>query len=239
MKRLVARGSLVPQVICLIAAVLFVALGVRFRLNYYLIGTVVLAFAFVQFAISYEGKKPQARELVLIAVMCALVVASRIAFIWVPHFKPVSAMVMIGGLAFGSRAGFLIGAMSMLVSNFFFGQGPWTPWQMCAFGTAGFIMGALSDAKVLPTWDPTKKQLIAVAVLGFSILVLLEGPMLDTSTVLLTMSAFSTEGALAIYLAGLPVNVIHGASTLITLVLFANPLLKKLHRVKAKCGMVP
>lgn len=231
------RPSLL-QAACLIAAVVLVAIGVRLHLNYYLIGTAVLALALLQFALSFEGRRPQARELVLLAVMCAVTVVSRIAFIWVPHFKPVSAMVMIGGLAFGSRAGFLIGAMSMLVSNFFFGQGPWTPWQMCAFGTAGLIMGALSDAKVFPSWDLSRKQLVAVSLLGFVLLVLVEGPMLDTSTVFLMASSLSPEGIAAIYLAGLPVNVIHGASTFITLILFANPLLKKLHRVRSKCGMV-
>lgn len=228
----------VLRTICLVVMAIIIAVGVHLRLNYYLIGTIVLVFALVQFAVSYEGRKPQARELVLIAVMCAVVVASRIAFIWVPHFKPVSAMVMIGGLAFGSRAGFLIGAMSMLVSNFFFGQGPWTPWQMFAFGTAGFIMGSLSDAKALPSWNMSRKQVLAVSALGFLILVLIEGPLLDTSTVLLMTSAFSVEGSLAIYLAGLPVNAIHGASTFITLALFANPLLRKLHRVKMRCGMI-
>ena len=106
--------------------------------NYYLCSLLLILYAMVPFFISFERRKPQARELVTIAVMSAIAVASRAAFIMVPFFKPMTGIIMITGIAFGSEAGFLTGAVSAFASNFIFGQGPWTPWQMFAYGVAGF-----------------------------------------------------------------------------------------------------
>lgn len=58
-----------------------------------------------------------------------------------PGFKPVAALVILSGVAFGGETGFLVGAMSMLTSNVLFGQGPWTPFQMFAMGLIGFFAG--------------------------------------------------------------------------------------------------
>lgn len=91
----------------------------------------------------FEGRHPKARELVIISVLCAIAVAGRLAFTMLPQFKPVVAIVIISGVAFGGESGFLVGAVSMLVSNLMFGQGPWTPWQMFAAGIIGFIGGIL------------------------------------------------------------------------------------------------
>ena len=88
----------------------------------------------IPYYFKYEKKKPQTRESVVLAVMIALTVASRMLFAFSPGFKPVSAMVIICGMAFGRESGFLCGSLSAVVSNFFFGQGPWTPFQMLAWG---------------------------------------------------------------------------------------------------------
>ena len=73
--------------------------------NYYLISVVLILLSFVVFFFSYEKKKPQAREIVTLAVMCAIAVASRAAFAMVPFFKPMSGIIMITGMAFGPGAG--------------------------------------------------------------------------------------------------------------------------------------
>ncbi len=87
----------------------------------------------------FEGRRPQARELVLLAVMTAFAVAGRVAFYWAPQFKPVCAIVILTAVAFNAEAGFITGAAAGLISNMFFGQGPWTPWQMFGFGLVGFF----------------------------------------------------------------------------------------------------
>lgn len=92
----------------------------------------------------------------------------------IDHFKPMTAIIMISGMAFGPEAGFLVGAVSGFSSNFLFGHGPWTPWQMFAFGTAGFLAGALYRLGWL------SKKRLPLSLFGFFAVLLLVGPLLDT-----------------------------------------------------------
>ena len=108
--------------------------------SYYLTSTMILLEIMLPFFLAFEGRKPQARELVVIAVLCALAIAGRVV-IPIPNFKATYAIIMLSAVAFGPESGFLIGAMTALVSNFFFGQGPHTPWQMMAYGIAGLVVG--------------------------------------------------------------------------------------------------
>jgi energy-coupling factor transport system substrate-specific component len=111
--------------------------------GYYFASLVIITLSMLPFFIAFEGRKPQARELVVIAVLVALTVTARAAFFMTPQFKPVVALVVISGAALGAHSGFMVGALSGFVSNFIFGQGPWTPWQMFAFGMIGFVSGLI------------------------------------------------------------------------------------------------
>lgn len=111
--------------------------------KYYLTSLLLVGLMFVPFVLRFEGRRPQARELVLLATMTALAVAGRAAFYWLPQCKPVCAIVILTAVAFTPEAGFVTGAAAGLISNFFFGQGPWTPWQMLGFGLVGFLGGVL------------------------------------------------------------------------------------------------
>lgn len=109
----------------------------------------VVCISCIPYYFKYEKRKPQTRESVVLAVMVALTVISRMLFALTPGFKPVSAMVIICGMAFGRESGFLCGSLSAVVSNFFFGQGPWTPFQMFSWGVVGWIAGVLNQRKWL------------------------------------------------------------------------------------------
>ena len=111
--------------------------------KYYFISLVIIIYSLLPFFMVFEGRKPQVRELVVLATMVALATAGRAAFFMIPSFKPIIAIVIISAIAFGGEAGFLVGAMTMVVSNFLFGQGPWTPWQMFSFGIIGFLAGVI------------------------------------------------------------------------------------------------
>lgn len=104
---------------------------------------VVLASMGVFFA-SYEASRPRLRDIMPTVVLAALAAAGRILFAPIPDFKPVSAIAIIAGVAFGRKSGFMVGALAALASNFFFGQGPWTPWQMYAWGLVGYGAGLLA-----------------------------------------------------------------------------------------------
>ncbi|MBQ7653751.1 MAG: ECF transporter S component, partial [Clostridia bacterium] len=105
----------------------------------------VAVFSVIPVFLSLEKKDSNVKKLVMIAVMTSLSVVSRIIFEWVPHFKPVTAIVIITGICLGKEAGFLCGAFSALISNFVFGQGPWTPFQMMTWGLIGVFSAVLGN----------------------------------------------------------------------------------------------
>lgn len=218
--------------------------------NYYIAGVLIIILAMIPFFAGFESRRPEARELVTIAVMCAIAVASRIVFIMFPGFKPIVAIIMITGMAFGPSAGFLTGAMGAFVSDFVFGQGSWTPWQMFAFGIAGFIFGLLSGRGPvkaeagLPSGfsggRTMKKTLqrLPVSLFGFAVIVVIVGPILDTCTLFTMTTTVNASSAAAVYLTGLPVNLIHGLAVFLTLFFLTVPIMDKLDRIKIKYGMM-
>ena len=117
----------------LVPLLLFFSVKIWSGRKYLLCSLIVVIAAMLPFFMMFEGRRPKAREIMVIAVLCALGVAGRAAFFMVPGFKPVAALVILSGVSFGGEAGFLVGSLTMLVSNMFMGQGPWTPWQMFAF----------------------------------------------------------------------------------------------------------
>src|SRR5436305_6548027 len=94
----------------------------------------------------YERARPDARVVALVATLAALAALGRIAFAALPNVKPTTDIVLISGYALGGGPGFVVGALTGLISNFFFGQGPWTPWQMAAWGLTGVIGAGLALA---------------------------------------------------------------------------------------------
>ena len=214
----------------LIPLTLFLGLRLPGR-AYYLTGTLIVAELLIPFFMAFEGRRPQARELVVIAVLCALAVAARVV-IPILHFKPMFAVIMLSGIAFGPEAGFLVGAVGALASNFFYGQGPYTPWQMMAYGAGGMLAGFAFGEKRLP-----RKPLI-MGIFGFFGVLLFVGPLLDTCTVFLTVPAIRPETAAPIYLSGLPVNLSQSVCTFLTMLLLGRPLLEKLDRIRQKYGMM-
>ena len=220
---------------------LAVVLFTRLKQSFYLSGLTIIVLTIAAFFLHFESRKPQARELVLLAVLCALAVASRAAFGFVPHFKPMLAIVMLTGIAFGPEAGFPCGAISGFASNFIFGQGPWTPWQMFAYGIGGMLAGLFALCGILKksprAWrDGGWRDILGLTVFGFLCILLVIGPLLDTSTFF--MAGFSASSPLAVYLAGVPVNCVHGSAVALTMLLFGKPLLDRLRRIQIKYGMM-
>lgn len=137
-KRLALTAVLIFLVIpALIALTVF--LGSR-RL-YMPLSLLILVMIMAPFFMIFERRKPRAREVVLIAMMSALTVASHTFFHIAFPVQIGTAMVIISGISLGPEAGFLIGAMSRFVCNFYMGQGAWTPWQMFCWGLLGFLAG--------------------------------------------------------------------------------------------------
>ena len=230
-------------IIMVVLVPLAVWLSSRFQLRYYLSGLIIIVLTIAAFFLHFESRRPQARELVLLAVLSALAVASRAAFIAVPHFKPMLAIIMLTGIAFGPEAGFLCGAISGFASNFIFGQGPWTPLQMFAYGIGGMLAGLFAMWGILKkaprAWrDKGWMDILGLAVFGFLCILLVVGPLLDTSTFFTVATSYDAASAWAVYMAGVPVNCVHGTAVALTMLLFGKPLLDRLQRIKIKYGMM-
>lgn len=214
----------------LIPATLFFGTKLPGR-GYYITSTLIILEMLVPFFLAFEGRKPQAREMVVIAVMCGIAIVSRVA-IPIPHFKPTFAIIMLSGIAFGPEAGFMVGAITAFGSNFFAGQGAYTPWQMMAYGAGGLLAGFLSQKGWLsqkPVW---------LAVFGFLAVMLWVGPMLDICSIFLMPIGYSWEAIIAMFVSGVPANLSQGVCTVVIMLLFSKPLLEKLDRIKIKYGMM-
>lgn len=200
--------------------------------KYYFISLLILLETMLPFALVFEHRKPQARELVVIAVLCALGVAGRAAFVILPQFKPVVAIVILAAVCLGGETGFLVGAMTGFVSNFFFAQGPWTPWQMFSFGIIGFLAGILFQKGFL------RKTRASLCLYGGLSTFLLYGILMDTSAVLMYQAQPTMQALWAAYTLGIPFNLIHAASTVFFLWFAAAPMIEKLERIKQKYGLL-
>ena len=217
------------MVLLAIPATLFLGMQLPGRW-YFLTSTLIIAEMLVPFFLAFEGRRPQARELVIMAVMCALAVAARVV-IAIPNFKAIYGVIMIAGIALGPEPGFLVGAVAAFVSNFFRGQGIWTPWQMLAYGLCGLLMGYLFRKGKLP------RKPWLMGILGFVIVLCIAGPLLDTCNLFMMPIDMNLPTILGMYGMGFTVNISQGISTFIVLFLLGKPLLAKLDRILIKYGM--
>ena len=192
---------------------------------------ITVATALLSMVLFYAGIEKRTigtRRMVIIAVMTALSVIGRFIFSLIPAFKPISAMVIITAVWLGPESGFLTGSLSALISNFYFGQGPWTPFQMFAWGLIGLLAGYLAD--------PLKRSRVWLAIYG-AVGGILFSAILDVWTVLWYQDEFSLPLYLAALATALPHTVTYAVSNVIFLLTLGRPFGEKLERVKIKYGI--
>jgi len=184
----------------------------------------VAALSLLTFMAGFERKKTGSRRMVLTAVMIALCIAGR----FIPFFKPVAALTVLTAMYMGPEAGFLTGSLSAALSNFWFGQGPWTPFQMLAWGLTGFAAGYLAG--------PLKRRRWLLLLFGT-----LSGVMytlvMDVWTVLWYAGSFDWGLYAAAFTTALPHTLLYAVSNFVFLWLLARPIGEKLERVRVKYGM--
>lgn len=176
----------------------------------------------------FEHKESSAKELTTLAVMVAISAAGRFVFAWLPGFKPTTAITVIAAVWLGKEAGFVVGALSAVVSNFYFGQGPWTPFQMFAWGFIGFAAGLLAK--------PLRRNRVLLCAFGvlagiaFSLL-------MDVWTTVWADGGFNMTRYAAAAISALPVTVEYAVSNLVFLLILTKPIGEKLERIKKKYGL--
>ena len=233
-KRNLSRRTLFAAALILLLIPLTLFIGVYYLddKKYYFISLLILLECMLPFFLIFEGRRPKARELVIIAVLCAIAIAGRAALFMLPQFKPVMAMVIISGVAFGGETGFLVGAMTMLASNVLMGQGPWTPYQMFAMGIIGFLAGVLFRKGWL------RRSRGALCVFGALAAILIYGGIMNPASALMWAPELNWKVLLTYYVTGFPFDCIQAAATWLFLWFAAEPMLEKLDRIKVKYGLV-
>ena len=179
--------------------------------------------------VGFETSRPTLRQILPTAVLAAIGAVGRIAFAALADVKPLSAVAIVAGASLGRRSGFVVGALAALVSNVFFGQGPWTPWQMYAWGLIGYFSAIFAEKGLL---DPKPK----VLVWGFAAAILF-GLIMDGMHIVGYVRPFTWPGAAAALLASLPLDCLHGAATVAFLAFVWDPWRRQLKRVLAKYAL--
>ena len=233
-KRKILKRTKIATLLILFLIPLTIFIGIYYLgdKKYYFISLLIILETMIPFGFAFENRKPKARELVIISALCAIGVAGRTAFFMLPQFKPVAAIVIISGVAFGGETGFLVGAITAFVSNFFFGQGPWTPWQMFSFGIIGFLAGIMFQKGIL------RKTKTDMCVFGFVATFVIYGGIMNPASVIMWQSNININMVLSSYVMGMPFDFIHAVSTVFFLFFAAEPMLEKLERIKIKYGLI-
>ena len=182
------------------------------------------ALALLLFAAGFDKKKIGTRRMVICAVMISLAFAGR----FIPFLNPITAMSIITGIYMGSEAGFLVGSLSALLSNFYFGQGPWTVFQMLAWGLIGFFAGIFAR--------PLKGSRAVLIIYG-ALCGVLYSFVMDIWTVLWYNRGFSWGLYLAAIVSAIPYTASYMVSNVLFLLLLFKPFGVKLDRVKTKYGI--
>ena len=216
----------------ILAAVGFIILGVYLWNNeeYYGVSLGIILLSLLPMVFLYEHRKPKTGELALIAVMCALGIVGRMAFFMLPQVKPMVAMTVIMGISLGWEAGFLGGAVMAFVSNFYFAQGPWTPFQMFAMAVIGLLAGLIFRGKAKNAW--------VVSLVGGFMAFAVYGAIVDLSTLLMISDRPTWSLCLVTFASGLQANIVHGIATFIFLRLLYRPVISKVTRIKDKFGLL-
>ncbi len=188
----------------------------------------IAVIACIPFFLRFEKKQGSVQKMLLIAVMVALSVAGRIVFTALPGFKPVTALVVLTAIYFGAETGFMTGALTAVISNFYFGQGLWTPIQMFVWGFIGLLAGVFAR--------PLRKSRVALLVAAF-LSGLLFSLLMDVWTVLWMDGTFRIARYLAVITVSMPVSLTYAVSNVVFLLLLAPPVGKMLERLQSKYGL--
>lgn len=196
----------------------------------YLVSIIVMIITNLVFFISFERTKPRPKDILPLVVICCGASLGRVIMAAIPQVQPVTALVIIAGSVYGCRRGYVTGALCALVSNLFLGQGPWTIFQMTAWGSIGFLAGLIGKrAKMLEERQQTK----LFAVYGF-LAAFLFSIITDFSTISYLGENVNLPSVIAVYVAGITFNIGHGIFNFILLMFLYGSISRKLKRIQRK-----
>ena len=189
---------------------------------------IIMVLTIAVFYMRFEKKQMRTRRLVIIAVMTALSVLGRFIFGALPAFKPITAIVIVTAIWMGPECGFMVGSLSAVISNFWFGQGPWTPYQMVAWGLIGVLAGLLSNS--------LKKNKVWLCIFG-ALMGIFYSNFMDIWTLLGLSDGFTWDLYIASLITAIPYAISNAVSNVAFLLLIGRPFGEKFDRVIKKYGI--
>lgn len=189
--------------------------------------TIIIVMALVFLYLGFENSVVSTREIGVIAVLATVAAVGRVPLTFLPSVQATTFLVIVAGFVFGPRAGFMVGATAALVSNFFLGQGPWTPIQMLAWGLVGTSAGILGI--LIPNAGRIRMSIFSF-VWGYAFGWLMNLWFWSCFVQPLTWSSF-----LATYAVSLPFDTLHALCNIAFYLIFGPHVIKILKRFRRKC----
>ena len=221
MKRFFLAISMSPLVIMLIFSF---KLGKSSTFPALLTGSVLLTL-FLNY-LYFEKSNSGTKEIAIIATLSAFAGVSRVPFYMIPSVQPTTFIIALSGLIFGSYEGFLIGSSAAFISNIFLGQGPWTPWQMIAWGIVGLLSGLIGSKFKKP-----KTEVFALICLLYGFIF---GFIVNIWGILGFVKDINKTTILISYIRAFPFDLIHGVGNFFFVMIFYEKFFKILNRFKLR-----
>jgi len=226
-----AKGRYLTIVAIVILFLLVLSIVLFNYRAYLLLSFIIMGLTMIPFFSRFEVRKISSREIVILAILAAIAAVSRVPFAPLPSVQPTSFVIIITGLVFGAESGFIVGAVAAIVSNIFLGQGPWTPWQMYAWGMIGMAAGLFRN-----TW--WMKQMWGKLLFGF-VWGYLFGWFMNLWIIVSAIENFTWEFFISIYVASIYFDLAHALSNVFFLLVFSSSWIRILQRFKRKYGLLP
>lgn len=220
------KNTIVLIIILLIMIISIIPESPLYGINWALLSVIIISIILIVFFGRFEKSKINSKEIALVATMASLAGISRIPFAMIMSVQPTTFIVMITGYVFGSQMGFIVGAVAALVSNFFLGQGPWTPWQMLCWGICGVIASQLSRM--------TRKFNLPIFAITCAFCGYLFGWVMNIWHWVGFVYPLTIKTFLATYAASFPFDSLHAIGNIIFSIIFGKTFYQILTRFKKK-----
>jgi energy-coupling factor transport system substrate-specific component len=179
----------------------------------------------------YERSHPSTRVLALVATLAAMAALGRVAFAALPNVKPTTDIVLIAGYSLGGAPGFMVGAVAALASNLFFGQGPWTPWQMVGWGGVGLFGAVLAKLAGRDLGRVPLAAACGIASLGF-------GAVMNLYMWITYAGDHSANQLAAYFVTSLPFDLAHATGSIVFCLAFGPALVRALRRYRTRFDII-
>lgn len=197
---------------------------------YLLLSMIMIAAIMIPFFARFEWRDVGGREVVLLAMMAAIAAVGRVPFAGLPSIQPTSFIIIMAGLVFGAESGFIVGAVAAIVSNFFLGQGPWTPWQMYGWGMMGMTAGLLRNTSWMKTlWGKCTFGFIWGYIFGW---------IMNMWVIVGNIEALTWSYVVGIFVSSVYFDLAHAISNVFFIVVFSASWMKILRRIQGKYGLL-